>query len=232
MSADDCLTPELFSLALAAHRLERHLNPASVPFDAPMLDRRQFLVGQPVDTMLALGGIRKLLDGIYQHYGWQKLCVMPLGLGLPLLARGVAGLRPGVGDELSAWGDALRPSDAIVGDMVASLAAWVRKAETKPCKVRRLVVRRAASDKPKKVNPLTPRQAEVVQIVGECNGNLAEAGRRLGRDRKTIQDAYKTAMGKLGKTVYRSRDRVGNTTHLYGRDKRGQSDVSTDNRRG
>jgi len=91
--------------------------------------------------------------------------------------------------------------------------------------------RRRASDKPRKQRPLTQRQSEVVQIVGECKGNLAESARRLGRDRKTIEDTYRAAMDKLGKTVYRSKDRVGNTTKLHARDRRGQDDISTDNRR-
>jgi DNA-binding NarL/FixJ family response regulator len=46
---------------------------------------------------------------------------------------------------------------------------------------------------------LTPKQVEVVQIVGECKGNIAEAARKLGRDPKTIAECFKAATKKLGK---------------------------------
>ena len=39
--------------------------------------------------------------------------------------------------------------------------------------------RNRASDKPRKPRPLTPRQLEVIQIVGECKGNLAAAADKL-----------------------------------------------------
>jgi predicted DNA-binding protein (UPF0251 family) len=73
-----------------------------------------------------------------------------------------------------------------------------------------------------KSRPLTSNQAETVQIVGECKGNIAEAARRLGRNRKTVEETYRAAMTKLGKTVVRSKTR----THLFSRDRRGQEDVA------
>jgi hypothetical protein len=73
---------------------------------------------------------------------------------------------------------------------------------------------------------LTPIQAEIVQIVGEFKGNIAAAARQLVKDRKTVAESYRAAMGKLGKSVV-SRDK----TQLLPRDKRGQESVSTDNRR-
>ncbi len=75
---------------------------------------------------------------------------------------------------------------------------------------------------PRKPRPLTARQAEVVQIVGECKGVIAVAARQLGRDRKTVAEIYKAAMAKLGKSVVRSKDK----TRLLPRDKRGQEAVS------
>ena len=84
--------------------------------------------------------------------------------------------------------------------------------------------RGTVSGKPK---PLTPRQAEAVQIVGECRGVIAEAARRLGRDPKTIAQTYKIAMGKLGKSVVRSTDK----TRIFPRDQRGNETVWTDNNR-
>jgi hypothetical protein len=83
--------------------------------------------------------------------------------------------------------------------------------------------RRRVTDKPRSIQPLTARQAETIQIVGEMKGNIAAAAKRLGRDRKTVEEAYRTGMTKLGKQVVRSRDK---TRHLY-RDARGQDDVAS-----
>jgi hypothetical protein len=87
--------------------------------------------------------------------------------------------------------------------------------------------RKRASDKPRKPRPLTPWQAEVTQIVGECKGNIAQAAKRLGRDPSTIRESYKAAMTKLGKEVVRSRDK----TRLFARDKRGNEMVSAEDDR-
>lgn len=78
--------------------------------------------------------------------------------------------------------------------------------------------RRAA--KPRKPRPLTARQAEVVQVVGECKGNVALAARRLGRDRKTIEQSYRTALTTLGKVAVKHGER------LFPRDRRGQAALS------
>jgi predicted DNA-binding protein (UPF0251 family) len=72
---------------------------------------------------------------------------------------------------------------------------------------------------------LTMRQAETVQIVGECNGDIAEAARRMGRDRKTVNEHYERAMQKMGKTVVQPK-----TTGLR-RDRRGQEDIANDDDR-
>jgi DNA-binding CsgD family transcriptional regulator len=87
--------------------------------------------------------------------------------------------------------------------------------------------KRRRATKPRKPRPLTPRQTEVVQIVGECKGNVAAAARRLGRDRKTVAQNYTAAMAKLGKEVFRSRDK----TRLLARDRRGQETVSVEDDR-
>jgi len=50
-----------------------------------------------------------------------------------------------------------------------------------------------------KDRPLSTRQAEVVQIVGECKGDLAEAARRLGIDRASLKESYDAGMEKLAK---------------------------------
>jgi hypothetical protein len=74
----------------------------------------------------------------------------------------------------------------------------------------------------KKPRPLTARQTEVIQIVGECKGNLAQAATRLGRNRKTIVEIYKAGMKKLGKDVSHAKK----SDRLIARDRRGQSDVA------
>ena len=82
--------------------------------------------------------------------------------------------------------------------------------------------RRRRAGQPQRPRPLTARQAEVIQIVGECKGNVAEAAIRLGRDRKTIDESYRAGMAKLGKNVCRKKK----TGRLIPRDKRGQADVA------
>ena len=68
--------------------------------------------------------------------------------------------------------------------------------------------------------PLTPRQVEVMQIVAECKGDLAEAARRLGLDRKTVMQHYTAAEKKLGKAA------VKHATCALPRDRRGQAHVA------
>ena len=82
--------------------------------------------------------------------------------------------------------------------------------------------RKRARKKTRKPRPLTARQTEVIQIVGECRGNLAEAARRLGRDRKTVKEAYTAGLAKLGKNAVH----IKKSDKLIPRDKRGQADVS------
>lgn len=81
--------------------------------------------------------------------------------------------------------------------------------------------------------PLTPRQVEVVQIVGECKGNFAEVGRRLGRDRKTIQEAYEAAMDKMRQVGVKCPERKSRTkTTRFPEDHRGQVSIAEEPKRG
>jgi predicted DNA-binding protein (UPF0251 family) len=71
-------------------------------------------------------------------------------------------------------------------------------------------VRQAARDKkatPKKrrrpplagsVRPLTAKQTEALYVLAQCNGNYAEAARRLKIDRKSFEERCSAAYGKLG----------------------------------
>jgi len=51
----------------------------------------------------------------------------------------------------------------------------------------------------KKLNPLTARQTEVLKAVRECDGNLTEAARRLGRNRSSVKESYDAALEKIQK---------------------------------
>jgi hypothetical protein len=75
------------------------------------------------------------------------------------------------------------------------------------------------------IKPLTPRQAEYVQTVSECQGNMAEAGRRLAVDRKTVAEGHKVALAKLGKK------QMAHTTKLLKTDRRGQADIAAEDDR-
>ena len=77
-----------------------------------------------------------------------------------------------------------------------------------------------------KDRPLTLRQAEVVQAVGECKGNLAEAARRLGIDRKSLKECYDAGMKKLARA-----GRPKPKTVRLSVDRRGQEKVAEDRRR-
>ena len=89
--------------------------------------------------------------------------------------------------------------------------------------------RKRASGKPRKPRPLTCIETETMQIVGECKGNIAAAARRLGKDRKTVEQAYRNGLSKVGKEAYWQNKRA--KTRLLARDKRGQEAVSTDDER-
>ena len=73
-----------------------------------------------------------------------------------------------------------------------------------------------------KVKPLTPRQSEAIQIVGECKGNFADAARRMGLDRTTVKQHYDAGMKKLG------RKPIQHGTQSVPFDRRGQVHLSPD----
>jgi DNA-binding CsgD family transcriptional regulator len=73
--------------------------------------------------------------------------------------------------------------------------------------------------------PLSEKQIEAMQIVGDCKGNLAEAARRLGKDPKTVRQHYNAALRKLGKAA------VKHATRALPSDRRGQVNLSADDDR-
>ena len=89
--------------------------------------------------------------------------------------------------------------------------------------IHKLKRRRRKSDA--QPNALTPRQLEAMQIVGECKGNMAEAAKRIGRHRKTVQQHYQAALAKLGRTA------VKHATQQPTLDRRGQETMTDDCRK-
>jgi hypothetical protein len=74
--------------------------------------------------------------------------------------------------------------------------------------------------------PWPKKQFEAFCAVFECEGNVSEAARRLGRDRKTVKQHYDAALAKLGaaapkhKTVKLPTDRRGQSAVADGQDQR------------
>ena len=104
------------------------------------------------------------------------------------------------------------------------VVAQMRAIDSKPKRQR---VRRKRKQHDAAVSSLTPIQAETVHMVGECEGDVAKAARRLGKDRKTVQQSYESAMAKLGKvavtprTVGAPQDKSGQCTLSEADDRRG-----------
>ncbi len=85
--------------------------------------------------------------------------------------------------------------------------------------------RRRSTQQPKK---LTPKQTEALKLHGDCNGNIAEVARRIGKDRKTAEQHVNAAFTKLGQNV----PTKAKTTSLK-TDRRGQADIAkSDDHRG
>jgi hypothetical protein len=141
--------------------------------------------------------------------------------GLPVLGDDVdawhtAALAAGFSQERYATAPFREIADGICAWAVSQLGPQPTGAGRKKQSVRR---RPGTAPKPR---PLTPRQVEVIQIVGECKGNIAEAATRLGRDRKTIVETYQAGMKKLGKDVSFPKK----SDRLIARDRRGTLDVA------
>ena len=103
------------------------------------------------------------------------------------------------------------------------LTAWLKEVRETGSEKR---PRRRRPSTARKPRPLTARQTEVVQVVAECRQNFAAAAKRLGRDRKTVEESYRAAMQKLGMTA------VKHGTKLLPHDRRGQANLSdSDDRR-
>jgi predicted DNA-binding protein (UPF0251 family) len=80
--------------------------------------------------------------------------------------------------------------------------------------------RRKATDR-----PMTAKEVEAVKTVGECNGNFAEAGRRLGKNRKTVKQLHDSGLKKAGTKNIRHK------TEQIRHDKRGQANLANDSDR-
>ena len=74
---------------------------------------------------------------------------------------------------------------------------------------------------PQNPRPITAKQTEAMQIVGECQGNLAEAARRIGINPKSLRERYDAACKKLGRKAVKA------MTKSFPKDRRGQEDVAS-----
>ena len=91
-------------------------------------------------------------------------------------------------------------ADLLVLRSLATSTAPTPPTEAEPDVPKAKRGKRRQSSKPR---PLTPKQTEALQIVGECGGDIAEAARRLGKDRKTVEQHYQAGLAKLGRAMGR-----------------------------
>jgi predicted DNA-binding protein (UPF0251 family) len=75
------------------------------------------------------------------------------------------------------------------------------------------------------VSELTPPQLEAIRLHGECEGNMAEVGRRMQINRKTAQQHFEAGMAKLGKNAVRGKKPK---TQSIPKDPRGQELLAED----
>lgn len=80
------------------------------------------------------------------------------------------------------------------------------------------------------IRPLTEKQTEALYIFAVCNGNYAEAARRIGIDRKSFEERCKAAYVKLGhKGMKRYEMEISKAlVARLPRDRRGQEVVAAD----
>lgn len=83
---------------------------------------------------------------------------------------------------------------------------------------------------------LTEKQSLVMQIVGEYEGNITKAAKKLNRDGSTVKQHYEAALKKLGRAGVKilGRNVAKHTTGPLANDRRGQPNIAEndDKRRG
>ena len=118
--------------------------------------------------------------------------------------------------------NALKALEAALGEPETPLPPDSPTAE-RPAPTRTLTVGRPR--KPRRarrpaIRPLTSKQAEAVQLVGEHKGNVSEAAKVAGISRQAMKKRYEEAMKKLGKAALPKPK-----TQRLPRDRRGQEIV-------
>jgi len=127
-------------------------------------------------------------------------------------------------------GSIVTHDDGIVtydGDVVTSADDQTLEAiaDVMDGKARRKRGRRAAG----KPRPLTARQLEALGRVAECKGNIAEAARQLGVDRKTVRQHVDAGLTKLSLSLPQYlRDHKPGKTLKQPTDLRGQETLASD----
>jgi molybdenum cofactor biosynthesis enzyme len=107
------------------------------------------------------------------------------------------------------------PATPVGGDTAATDGSHPN---VQPVPARHLKRRRRASAR--KAVPLTAKQTEAMQLVGEHKGNIAAAARAAGKSRAAMAKLYTKACHKLGTKA------VKQATHRLPIDRRGQATVS------
>jgi hypothetical protein len=195
--------PRVESLRLRAIEAEQKLEalltnrPEGGPHNAgwPVLDAPyDFGVIEGRDSLR--GAIRSPLSLVYgEACGLKKL-------GLVLALPPAPPRSPTIGTALEWW-----------GQLLAALGS-----EKKPRKRNGKKRRRVTARKP---TPLTAKQTEAIQLVGENKGNVSAAARAAGKSRQAMQKLYEKGMRKLG----RSAAPLKRKTEQLPIDKRGQDVV-------
>jgi len=126
-------------------------------------------------------------------------------------------MQSGCSEKLAGW---FVTEEAV--DAMKAVAGALAKAEARNGAKRRRR-RIAGAD----IRPLTAKQVEAVSMVNQCEGNIAEAARRMGKDRATVEQHYRAANEKLGAKIVR-RGRGLPSTQALPTDGRAQADVYTD----
>lgn len=198
----------------------RDLSEKRTRFAGALNECRAVLSRGPKDYAKWQRNARETVQKLYDLKKSVHIGGVDLGLSLPISIE--SGLIGFINDDLRRaylWNDVTS-----ITDLPAPIS-WLEKIKqfVEDLGGKKKIIRRRRGVT-QKLRPLTARQAEVIQIVGECKGNIAKAAEKLGRNRKTIDEAYRAGMAKLGKQVIRSKDK----TRLFARDRRGQYDVSSD----
>jgi hypothetical protein len=120
-------------------------------------------------------------------------------------------------DAVMAACDIIRAERGLEAEKVEALRLTEAAGFLAPRRQPRRTRRRQA---PATTNPLTAKEVEAMQLVGEHEGNITAAAKAAGRTRQAMSKSFRKALGKMGKKVM-PRPK----TQALPTDRRGQIDV-------